>query len=604
MRIMRLFSMHIRHKLWCLGGILLIAVGTNLHARTFTEINVNLPLAFGGDIAWGDYDNDGDLDILIAGEDSPFHMITEVYRNDGNEIFTDINANLAGVNLCSLAWGDYDNDGDLDILMSGQIAPFVVITAIYRNDGNDTFTNINPSFEGTYACDAAWGDYDNDGDLDYILSGAGASGDITKVFRNEGDGIFTDIQANLIGLYFSAVAWGDYDNDRDLDILLSGKQSADIRISRIYRNDGGDIFTDISAGLFGTSHGSVAWGDYDSDGDLDILQTGIYGTYNSETASKIYRNDGGGVFTDIDAGLLDVAGAANWGDYDNDGDLDILLSGWKNMMGNRAKMYRNDGDGIFVDINDSLMAANDPPLAWGDYDNDGDLDFLLIDKLYRNDGGFTANTPPSSPAGLNATVYEESVVLHWFPAFDTETPSPGLTYNLRLGTTPGGVDIVSPMADAAGCRRIVAKGSVNLVTTWTIKNLPEGTYYWSVQAVDNAYAGSLFALEDSFSNVLTDAGQHSSIPRQYILYQNYPNPFNPNTTIEYDLPRNSIVQLMIYNVLGEKIVTLVDARQPAGHYKVGWNGTNQTGKHVASGVYYYRLHTENFVQIKKMLFVK
>ncbi|MCK4773336.1 MAG: T9SS type A sorting domain-containing protein, partial [Candidatus Krumholzibacteria bacterium] len=93
-------------------------------------------------------------------------------------------------------------------------------------------------------------------------------------------------------------------------------------------------------------------------------------------------------------------------------------------------------------------------------------------------------------------------------------------------------------------------------------------------------------------------------PRQYILYQNYPNPFNPNTTIEYDLPRNSKVHLMIYNALGEKIVILVDKWQPAGHYKVDWNGTNQTGKHVASGVYFYQLHTEKFVQIKKMLFVK
>lgn len=166
------------------------------------------------------------------------------------------------------------------------------------------------------------------------------------------------------------------------------------------------------------------------------------------------------------------------------------------------------------------------------------------------------------------------------------------------------MDIVSPMAVAAGCRRFVAKGSVNHITTWAIKNLPEGFYYWSVQAVDNAYAGSLFALEDSFSTVLTDAGQDNSIPRQYLLYQNYPNPFNPHTTIEYDLSRDSKVQLIIYNVLGEKIVTLVDAGQPAGHYKVGWNGTNQTGKHVASGVYFYRLHTENFVQIKKMLLFK
>ena len=271
---MRFLTLSLRNILgWPVILIISTVTGTNPLAQTFTDINADLTGVLGCVVAWCDYDNDGDLDILITGEDSPFHLIAKIYRNDGNEVFTDINANVDGFVGGSVAWGDYDNDGDSDLLISGAIAPLVVATGIYRNDGNNTFTNINANLPGVLSCSVAWGDYDNDGDLDIVLSGYSASGDITKVYRNEGDGIFTDIQANLLCVWFAAVAWGDYDNDQDLDILLTGEASPD-HISIIYRNEGNGVFTDIDAGLMGASHGSVAWGDYDSDGDLDILLTG------------------------------------------------------------------------------------------------------------------------------------------------------------------------------------------------------------------------------------------------------------------------------------------------------------------------------------------
>ena len=598
--------------------ISIIFLGTDTSAQTFTDIGADLTGISCGAVAWGDYDNDGDLDILIAGEDSPFNVITKVYRNDGNEVFNDISANLTGFTLCSLAWGDYDNDGDLDILISGQISPYVVATMIYRNNGNGAFSKINAGIIGTYAGAVAWGDFDNDGDLDIVLSGGVEGGDISKVYRNEGNGNFTDIQANMTGVSWSAVAWGDYDNDHDLDLLLAGEVNngpSDEHISKIYRNDGGGVFTDINAGLIGASRGSVAWGDYDSDGDLDILLTGGYGLYNEYSVSKIYRNDGDEVFTDINADLRDVSFSdAAWGDYDNDGDLDILLTGWKNMSGPRTNVYRNDGNGTFVDINDNLMIVEMPSVAWGDYDTDGDLDFLLggfnsstgpYTMIYRNDGGFSANVPPSSPAEINETVHADSVLLSWHHAIDNETPSPSLTYNLRVGTTPGGVDIISPMADAAGYRRIVSFGSANLDTTWMIKNLAEGTYYWSVQAVDNAFAGSPFALEDSFSIVLTDAGEPGvDLPKAVMLYQCYPNPFNPSTTIMFDLPEPAHVKLCVYNVKGELIATLVNQHMTEGRKEVTWGAKDNRGQAVSSGIYFYRLVAGDFVPIKKMVLLR
>ncbi|MEZ4655101.1 MAG: VCBS repeat-containing protein [Candidatus Eisenbacteria bacterium] len=158
----------------------------------------------------------------------------------------------------------------------------------------------------------AWGDYDNDGDPDLLISEFSVGGP-TRVYRNDA-GTFTDINAGLQDLGFPGVAWGDYDNDGDLDILLAG-QIGSAGTMKIYRNDGG-VFADIGAAFLDSPIGvGCEWGDYDNDGDLDIVVTGR-GLFPDPNATRIYRNDGAGVFTDVSAGLPNAAGIARWGDYD------------------------------------------------------------------------------------------------------------------------------------------------------------------------------------------------------------------------------------------------------------------------------------------------
>jgi len=389
--------------------------------------------------------------------------------------------------------------------------------------GITDFTHVELGLTGVQAGSVAWGDYDNDGDLDILLTGQDVQL-FSKVYRNDGGGSFTDIGANLAGVFYSSVAWGDYDNDGDLDILLTGTPSNDYRISKVYRNDGGGSFTDIGASLTGVAAGSVAWGDYDNDGDLDIVLTGQVGSGYDDHVSKVYRNDGG-AFTDIGAGIMEAGrrNSAAWGDYDNDGDLDILLTGLGVGGYFICKVYRNDG-GNFTDIAANLtgkwwesVAAGVywSSVAWGDYDNDGDLDILLtgksfpeigiISRVYRNNRGsniFTANNAPNSPSNLQASVSGQNVTLSWTAASDTQTPTDGLTYNLRVGTSSGGVDAVSPMAHIGtygGRRKIAALGSQNHNTSWTI-NLTDGTtYYWSAQAIDTGFMSSEFASEGTFT---------------------------------------------------------------------------------------------------------
>jgi PKD repeat protein len=474
----------------------------------FVDASAVLTDVYGGG-TWGDYDNDGDLDILLAGCDADtIFCSATIYRNDGGA-FVDIHAGL-GEGAKDAAWGDYDGDNDLDVLLVGG-EPTCTLR-IYRNDGGGTFTDIGAGLPDNVGS-LAWGDYDNDGDLDVLMASNTGASYITEIYRNDDGDTFTDIDAGLIGVRGGSVAWGDYDNDGDLDILLTGWTGSSTT-ARVYRNDGEGTFVDINAGLTGAYMSDAVWGDYDNDGDLDILRTGSTG---SSTQTRLYRNNGDGTFTDISTSLTAVEYSdVAWGDYDNDGDLDVLLSGWS-YSGLKTEIHRNDGGGTFTHINAGLTGIREGSVAWGDYDNDGDLDILLtggtgsavISRIYRNDSA-VSNTVPSAPTGLAASVDGSTVTLGWSASNDAQTPSDGLTYNLRVGTTPGGAQISSPMASTStGYRRVAAMGGVNHGLTATLILSP-GTYYWSVQAVDAAFAGSAFASEGSFAIVGIPDVQFSS----------------------------------------------------------------------------------------------
>ena len=473
----------------------------------FSETGIELPNVWQGSTAWGDYDNDGDLDIVLTSG----YSTTAVFRNDGNDSFTDINAGLQIVNGGETAWGDYDNDGDLDLLIVGAIFN-IPRSKIYRNDGGDMFTDIQAAIIGVWSFPVAeWGDYDNDGDLDFLISGISRSHDsITKIYRNDGDDSFVDSETAAIeAVHMNSLDWGDYDNDDDLDMLWTGWEFDYETTSKIFRNDGYGHFSDINASLENVNQSSVAWGDYDNDGDLDVLLAGW--SYSLFEVSRVYRNDGGDVFSDIHAPLVNVARSPSteWGDYDNDGDLDILLAGceaWDNDFGfcghSVTKLYRNDGGDIFVDMGEALPSTWEEPARWGDYDNDGDLDILVtpfgFTTIYKNNIT-AANTVPSAPSSLHTALVGDSLKLEWDEAEDNETATPGLSYNLRVGTTPGGRQVAAPMALEDGYRQIVKSGSAQLGPSASLKNLVAGTYYWSVQTVDTAFAGSPFAAESSFT---------------------------------------------------------------------------------------------------------
>jgi hypothetical protein len=487
-------------------------VWTNSTIPPLVNVNLALSQASAGSVAWGDYDNDGRLDFLVTGfTNTPFSgmaFANQLWRNTGSGFTNVPTAALPTNSVPAIAWGDYNNDGRLDLLLVGAEE-----TDLLRNTGGN-FTNISaglPISSMGSANGYSWGDYDNDGRLDMLLAGGMEQPDIqhsiSMVLHNNGDGTFTDINAGVPGfLWDGTAAWGDYDNDGRQDILVIGDQA----FYQIWRNTGTG-FTNINAALIAVPTNTTyyglggAWGDCDNDGRLDLLLSWTYNTNGVwKYFTEVFRNNGDGTFSNMNAGLTGLArGMVAWGDYDNDGLLDILQTGYDSNSVAIVQLWRNTGTGFTnVPIWSSTPPGGVYSVAWGDYDNDGRLDILVQTdsgvQLWRNICPVT-NTPPTAPTNVAANVVGRQVELIWTAATDAQTPPNGLSYNLRVGTTPGGIDVVSPEADlATGFRRVPARGSYQPGVHGLLRDLPLGVYYWSVQAVDTAFAGGPFSAESRF----------------------------------------------------------------------------------------------------------
>ena len=313
----------------------------------FTKLNASFPGISSSAVARGDFDNDGRPDLLLTGfagvDANSFPVyLSQVWRNLGNGTFANIQAGLPGVNTGAVALGDFDNDGNLDILLTGYSSTGAV-AQVWRNLGNGTFTNINVGLPGVFYSSVAWGDYDNDGLPDILLTGTSngfGNTAISQVWRNLGNGSFTKISIGLPGVLQGAVAWGDFDRDGRLDILLTGNASTGA-VSQVWRNLGNGSFTNLNAGLPGVHQSSVALADYDNDGQLDIVLAGA--ATQTNFICQVWRNTGNGVFTNLNAGLPGFrSGSIAWADLDSDGRLDLLLTGLDGGDVPILRVYHND----------------------------------------------------------------------------------------------------------------------------------------------------------------------------------------------------------------------------------------------------------------------
>jgi len=506
-------------------------------------------------VSVADFNNDGLLDLLVSGSypHVPSYAFTELLQNMGDGTFSNVTylaPGLAGIHGPS-AWGDFDNDGRLDFLIAGDDGTNRQIQ-LWWNTGNG-FTNVPlPGVPGLgetggyesvsdFGPAVAWTDYDNDGKLDFMIMGESDAGQIVQLWRNTGSG-FTNVPIpGLLALDVPSLAWGDYDSDGQSDFLVEGgtvMPTTNHITPALWRNTGGS-FTNVPIpglpSLAKTYGSAVAFGDYDNDGMLDFLIAGLGNGVlsTSKLICQLWRNSNDG-FTNVPVpGLVGIAdGMIAWGDYNNDGLPDFVVAGTTNANFNMdysifSRLFENTGDGFvqrslqaFPDVAsygphgqgaDGLDGFFAGSLVFADFNRDGRLDIVISGHFYSPDRdvwygprlffsnmAVPTNAPPAAPGNLSATVSGGRVSLRWTAPADDHTPPAGLSYNVRIGTTPGGRDIASPPALPAGTLTLPQMGAARNGFS-TFYNLPPGTYYWSVQAVDGAFAGSPFATEQQFT---------------------------------------------------------------------------------------------------------
>ncbi len=338
-----------------------------------------------GGSSWGDYNNDGHIDLFITN----YQKNNFLYQNNGDGTFLMINhlivTNDNGKSV-SASWGDYDNDGDPDLYVSNMNQE----NFLYQNTGDGAFIKITSGaiatdMENSYAC--SWVDYDLDGFLDMFVSNYGQN---NSLYHNNGDGTFSKITEGSIvndGGNSRGCAWSDYDNDGDPDLFVCNANQNNF----LYENNGDGSFTRITDGLLVNDSGdsySCSWADYNNDGFVDLFVA------NNREANPLYRNNGNGTFTRIFTGPFsrDTGNSysSSWSDYDNDGNLDLIVANWNQVN----FFYLNNGDETFTKNTNERLADygdNHFSCASGDYNNDGAIDVIFAVKYGHNNKLFLNN---------------------------------------------------------------------------------------------------------------------------------------------------------------------------------------------------------------------
>ena len=378
-------------------------------------LTVRDPNLAGGSI-FDDFNGDGFPDLFTTSLDADLGASLLVNRGDGT--FEDHSA-AAGlgdqVYALNVTRADYDNDGDLDVLLLRGAWENPLRLSLLRNRGNGVFDDVTVASglgEPIASESAAWGDYDNDGRVNLFVCGEflPAAGDVEatrhdprnrcRLYHNRGDGVFQDvaIQAGVLNERCAkGSAWGDYDGDGRLDLFVSNLRQE----CRLYHNEGGDRFRDVAPelGVVGPSHSFACWfWDYDNDGLLD-LYVNDYRARNSEeiTSSmsvtlegssrpRLYHNVGSAGFRDVtvEAGLDRAMSpmGCNFGDIDNDGFLDFYLGtgtmSYGGLIPNR--MFKNVNGRRFADVTTSSRTGHlqkGHGVSFADFDGDGDLDLFV-----------------------------------------------------------------------------------------------------------------------------------------------------------------------------------------------------------------------------------
>jgi hypothetical protein len=504
-----------------------------LHGQQFEEVHDTLKGADSGSAAWCDFNNDGMLDFFVTGHNLNGNDFEHAvfYRGEGNNHFTEGNIDaITRVIYSNQALGDFDNDGDIDVFLCGTTSGFHEdnIAELYENVGGSAFVRTHHYFDKIRG-HVEWVDFDNDGDLDLFLLGT----DNQDIFRgmlyvNNDDNTFT---GSTIRSYSEeephsiCAAWADFNNDGYKDLFINHR--GEKYTTTLYRNDyTGTLQPMVALNIPFRDYKSAVTGDYNSDGYIDLLLW----VYENYTPSKmdvvLFENQGDFQFREVwRRNVQHFGGSMQLTDLNYDGRTDIVV--YCENEGPTKLFINENNNGTFTEKN----IYNLPATVWfgelylADSDKDYDLDALAIGTLTGSAAdGYTRiyqntdtpkNTPPDPPDSISVDYFSNNMIcIKWTDGYDAQTPSPGLSYNISVGTASNKSQILSNHTNADNSRQLVDYGNTKN-KFYFLKGLPPGDYVCTVQTIDNSYCASESV--SSFAFAISANVQESSISI-------YPNP--------------------------------------------------------------------------------
>lgn len=471
---------------------------------------------------WGDYDQDNDLDLIVTGMDDGV-IKTILYENQFG-LLKEVSKALPGVSHGDVDWGDFDLDGDLDLLLVGaseySFSPIFPQTYVYKNE-NGEFSLHGPSIlqlPKIHSGKARWADLNNDGRLDIIMSGWGFAG----IYSSEQNGEFVKRLELSNWRAVGNLDVGDFDADGDLDFALS--HNSNFGPLKVFINEGNWNFIESPVRFQSQIGGNLSWSDTDNDGDLDLVASGrFFSSTGSSTSSIMFYKNHNGLFL-LDKELptyVDANGTTSLADYNSDGKPDLIASHHNNNYIPLLTLFQNQGLGNLTKSGIDLPKIATRSATWADYDGDNDLDLFVGSALLNNNLNIP-NTKPLRPDVIEVdSVRNNSIYLSWSTGNDLETEPLGLSYQIYMGTESGRQDIVSSHSNLTdGFRKVMSHGNAKGKST-SVTSLVGGTYFFGVQSIDASFAGSEFTPE-KVVNVVSIAGEQNVCNLSSHTYNAYP----------------------------------------------------------------------------------
>ena len=554
----------------------------------------NLVDVNGGSTSVADVDGDGNQDLLITGfsQDYQDGRTTTLYLGDGQGSFTEADADLKDTDgATSIA--DVNGDEHKDLLITGSDTSGTVTATLYLGDGQGEFTEANAGLTGVEFGSTSIADVNEDGHQDLLITGRNADyNPTTSLYLGDGQGGFSKTEAGMTDVD-GPTSVADVNEDGHKDFLISGITASRTATSTLYLGDGQGGFSKANAGLTSIGDlGSHSMADVDEDGSLDLLITGGVGG-NNPTAT-LYLGDGKGGFSKANAGLTEVfASASSIADFDGDGNQDLLITGADANNTLTATLYLGDGTGDFSEADAGLAGMNWGSASVADIDGDQDPDLLTTGEasttrsrasiLYEN---LFDNPLPVELAGVNATVDGDDVRLTWQTTSETG--------NARFEVQRRPV-AESPRRD----------GSANWNTIGQVEGSGTTSEARSYQFTDDDLPYAADRLDYRLRQVDIDGSARLSktvtVDRRVTeieLLGTFPNPASQQATVRYAVPGAQDVTLRLYDMLGRKVQTLVRGIRKGRHE------STVDVSDLPSGTYFLRLNAQGEMQTRKLTIVR